>query len=99
MDVPLNILIDSGGEYRIQHGGFSVKAIAWLTVEATLTLLEVPPLEGQGTRERESTRSWSIPISVGLEYHGEVLDIWLDDGRGRVVLAMQDETLIIFEFA
>lgn len=99
MDVPLDILIDSEGGYRIQHGGFSGKAIAWLTVESTLTLLEVPPLEGQGTRERERMRSWGIPASVGLEHHGEVADIWLDDGRGRVILAMQDETLIIFEFA
>ena len=99
IDVPLNILADSRG-YRIQHGGFSGKAIAWLTVESTLMLLEVPPLEGRGTNtERERIRSWNIPSSVGLEHHGEVVDIWLDDARGRVILAMQDETLVVFEFA
>ena len=99
MDVPLDILVDNGG-YRIQHGGFSGKTIVWLTLESTLMLLEVPPLESQGrNRERETTRSWGIPSSVGLENHGEVMDIWLDDARGRVILAMQDETLVIFEFA
>jgi len=96
MDVPLDILVDNGG-YRIQHGGFSGKATAWLTQDLTLMLLEIPPLEGWGT-SREGTRSWSIPSSVGLEHHGEVMDLWLDDARGRVILAMQDETLIIFEF-
>jgi len=99
MDIPLDILVDNGG-YRIQHGGFSGKTIVWLTLESTLMLLEVPPLESQGrNRERETTRSWGIPSSVGLENHGEVMDIWLDDARGRVILAMQDETLVIFEFA
>ena len=96
MDIPLDILVDNGG-YRIQHGGFSGKATAWLTQDLTLMLLEIPPLEGWGT-SREGTRSWSIPSSVGLEHHGEVMDLWLDDARGRVILAMQDETLIIFEF-
>lgn len=99
MDVPCDILVDTGG-YRIQHGGFMGKAIAWLTADWTLMLLEIPPLEGPGTnRERERTRSWSIPSSVGLENHGEVMDIWLDDARGRVIFAMQDETLVILEFA
>lgn len=98
MDVPLDILIDDDG-LRIQHGGFSGKANAWLTHEFTLVLLEIPPLEGQGTsREEEETRSWKIPSSVGLVQHGDVMDLWLDDARGRVILAMQDETLIIFDF-
>jgi len=98
IDAPLDIMVDHGG-FRIQHGGFSGKATAWLTNEFTLVLLEIPPLDGQGTsREKEKTRSWRIPSSVGLEHHGDVMDLWLDDARGRVVLAMQDETLIIFEF-
>jgi len=99
MDIPLDILVDNGG-FRIQHGGFTGKGTAWLTTYLTLMLLEVPPVDGQGTnRERANTRSWSIPSPVGLDNHGEVMDIWLDDARGRVILAMQDETLIIFEFA
>lgn len=98
IDAPLDILVDHG-EFRIQHGGFSGKATAWLTTGFTLMLLEIPPLDGQGTRrEKEKTRSWRIPSSVGLEHHGDVMDLWLDDARGRVILAMQDETLIIFEF-
>jgi len=99
MDVPLNILEDNDG-YRVQHMGFGGKAIAWVTVESTVMLLEVPPLEGRGmNRGREGVRSLCIPSSVGLEDHGQVMDIYLDDSRGRVILAMQDETLIIFEFA
>lgn len=98
MDVPLDIQDNIDG-LRIQHGGCSGKANAWLTQELTLVLLEIPPLEGQGTsREEEETRSWKIPLSVGLALHGEVMDLWLDDARGRVVLAMQDGTLIIFDF-
>jgi hypothetical protein len=102
MNVPLNIHNDPRG-YRIQHGGFSGKAIAWMTVESnvepTLMLLEVPPLEARKTdQERERTRSWVIPSSVGLRHHGEVMDIWLDDARGRVILAMRDETLVVIEF-
>jgi hypothetical protein len=99
MDMPLDILGDDVG-FRLHHGGFSGKAIAWLTTELTLVLLEIPPVEGRGTScERAGTRSWRIPSSVGLDHHGDVIDIWLDDARGRVILAMQDETLIIFEFA
>ena len=99
MDVPFDILVDNEEGYPIQHGGFSGKAISWLTLESTLTLLEIPSLEDQGNRGRGSTRSWRIPAPVGLKDHGEVADIWLDDGWGRVILAMQDEALIVFEFA
>ena len=99
LDVPLDILVDNE-RGRIQQGGFSGKVTAWLTKDFTLVLLELPPVEGQGTsQEGAKTRSWRIPPSVGLENHGDVMYIWLDDARGRVVLAMQDETLIIFEFA
>jgi len=99
MCIPLNILEDNEG-YRLQHMGFSGKGIAWVTGESTLMLLEVPPLEGQGAnRERERVKSLHMPSSVGLGHHGQVEDIYLDDSRGRVVLAMQDETLIVFEFA
>jgi hypothetical protein len=99
IDLPLDIQNDYGG-YRVQHGGFSGKAIAWLTPDSVLTLLEVPPLEGRGmNREGQQIRSWAIPSSVGLEHHGEVMDMWLDDAQGRVIIAMQDDTLVIFEFA
>ena len=99
MDIPLNIPEDSDG-YRVQHMGFSGKAIAWMTVESTVMLLEVPPLEDwRMNRERERMRPLCIPSSVGLEDHGQVMDIHLDDSRGRVILAMEDETLMIFDFA
>lgn len=99
MNIPRNILEDNGG-YHIQHVGFSGKAIVWLTTDLTLMMLEVPPPKGLETNhDIPRTRSWRIPSSVGLEHHGEVRNIYLEDSRGRVILAMQDETLIIFEFA
>jgi len=99
IDVHLNILEDREG-YPTLHVGFSGKASAWLTTELTLMMLEVPPLEGQGTnRGRERTRSILIPPSVGLEHHGKVMQLYLDDSRGRAILAMQDKTLIVFELA
>lgn len=99
LDIPLNVLENNGG-YRMQHVGPSGKAMAWMTTESTLMLLEVPPLESWGlNKKRERVRPLHIPSSVGLEDHGQVVDIYLDDSRGRVILAMQDETLIVFELA
>ena len=70
VDVPLDILVDNKG-CCIQHGGFNGKVTAWLTDDFTLVLLELPPVEGQGTsQEGAKTRSWRIPPSVGLENQG-----------------------------
>jgi len=99
VDMPSDILTENGG-YHLEHIGFSGKAVAWLTTDLTLMLLEIPPPEGVETNQGiQRTRSWCIPSSVGLEHHGEVRNVYLDDSRGRVTLAMEDETLIIFEFA
>lgn len=99
LDVPLNVLEDNQG-YHKQHMGPGRKVMAWVTIESMVMLLEVPPLEGQRVdRKRERARPLNIPSSVGLEDHGQVMDIDLDDACGRVLLAMQDETLIVFEFA
>jgi len=98
VDVPLDILTESGG-YHLEHIGFGGKAIAWLTTDLTLMLLEIPSSEGVGTNLGiRRTRPWRIPSSVGLEHHGEVRNVYLDDSRGRVILAMEDETLVVFEF-
>lgn len=99
MDIRQIILKDKEG-YYLQHVGSSGKAIMWLMTNLTLMMLEVLPPKGLETNhDIKITRFWSIPSIVGLEHHRDIGSIYLEDSHGRVILSMQDETLIIFEFA